>query len=134
MPPRCAGAYIEREPRSGRSWRTTMSDVRAILERGVGGATPPPDGYERMLRRRDRKRRNQRITAGVVGVAIALAAFVVGTSFVRSSSVPGVSPEPTISPRPVSETPPTHYGPITVTDGGRLVGADPKTGQPLGTV
>src|SRR4029453_8522622 len=66
MPPRCAGASIERGPRSGRSWSTTMSDLRAILERGVGGATPPPDGFERMLRRRDRKRRNQRIAAGVV--------------------------------------------------------------------
>ena len=41
-----------------------MSDLRKILERGVGGATPPPDGFERMLRRRDRKRRNERITGG----------------------------------------------------------------------
>jgi hypothetical protein len=26
-----------------------MSDLRTILERGVGGATPPPDGFDRML-------------------------------------------------------------------------------------
>ena len=32
-----------------------MSDVHKLLERGVGGATPPPDGFERMLRRHDRK-------------------------------------------------------------------------------
>src|SRR5262245_8320034 len=47
-----------------------MSDVRTILERGVGGAAPPPDGFERMLRRRDRTRRNRRIVAGVVGIAV----------------------------------------------------------------
>ena len=57
-----------------------MSDVRTILERGVGGSTPPPDGYERMLRRRDRKRRNQRITAGVVGIAIFVAAVWIVTT------------------------------------------------------
>ena len=57
-----------------------MSDVRTILERGVGGATPPPDGFERMLRRRDRKRRNQRIAAGVVGIAVFLAAVWIVTS------------------------------------------------------
>ena len=55
-----------------------MSDVRTILERGIGGATPPPDGFERMLRRRDRKRRNQRIAAGVVGIAVfAVAIWIV---------------------------------------------------------
>ena len=51
-----------------------MSDVHKLLERGVGGATPPPDGFERMLRRHDRKRRNQRIEAGVVAIAIFVAA------------------------------------------------------------
>jgi hypothetical protein len=57
-----------------------MSDVRTILEEGYSGATPPPDGFERMLRRRDRKRRNQRITAGVVGIAVFVAAIWVVTS------------------------------------------------------
>ena len=56
-----------------------MSDVRTILERGVGGAAPPPDGFERMLRRRDRKRRNQRIAAGVVGFAVFVAAVWIVT-------------------------------------------------------
>jgi Tol biopolymer transport system component len=56
-----------------------MSDVRTIFERGVGGAAPPPDGFERMLRRRDRKRRNQRIAAGVVGIAVFVAAVWVVT-------------------------------------------------------
>jgi Tol biopolymer transport system component len=60
-----------------------MSDLRTILTRGVGGATPPPDGLERMLRRRDRKRRNQRITAGIVGIAV----FVVAVWIVTSGGV-----------------------------------------------
>ncbi len=71
-----------------------MSDVRTILERGVGGATPPPDGFERMLRRRDRKRRNQRIAAGVVGIAVFLAAIWIVTSGASSDRAlrPGNEP------------------------------------------
>jgi hypothetical protein len=65
-----------------------MSDVRTILERGVGGAAPPPDGFERMLRRRDRKRRNERIAAGVVGLAIAISIAVVGSAILRSAPAP----------------------------------------------
>ena len=58
-----------------------MSDLRTIMERGVGGAAPPPDGFERMLRRRDRNQRNQRITAGLVGIAVFVAAvWIVTTS------------------------------------------------------
>jgi hypothetical protein len=73
-----------------------MSDLRTILERGVGGATPPPDGFERMLRRRDRKRRNQRIAAGVVGIAFFVAAIWIVTTggafdWSDSSVVPGIS-------------------------------------------
>ena len=68
-----------------------MSDVRTILERGVSGATPPPDGFERMLRRRDRKRRNERIAAGVVAVTITITiAIVVATIAIdhRDTTVP----------------------------------------------
>jgi hypothetical protein len=35
---------------------------------------PPPDAFERLRHRRDRKRRNRRITAGVVGIAVFVAA------------------------------------------------------------
>jgi len=71
-----------------------MSDLRTMLERGVGGATPPPDGYERMLRRRDRKRRNQRMAAGILGFAVFVAAIWIvtsGLSFDRAATpaVPG---------------------------------------------
>ena len=84
-----------------------MSDVRTILMQGVGGATPPPDGFERMLRRRDRKRRDQRIMAGVVGIAVFVAAIWIiatGGPFDRTLT-PGGSPEPSgptgLPPHPV---------------------------------
>ena len=78
-----------------------MSDLRTILEVGVGSATPPPDGFERMLRRRDRKRRNQRIAAGVVGIAVFVAAvWIVATGGpIDRSSTPAVNgPTPTKPP------------------------------------
>jgi Tol biopolymer transport system component len=76
-----------------------MSDVRTLLERGVGGATPPPNGFERMLRRRDHKRRNQRLAAGAVGIAFfVVAVWIVATGGpfdrTRTPAVPG----PTVPP------------------------------------
>ena len=81
-----------------------MSDLRTILERGVGGETPPPDGFERMLRRRDRKRGNQRIAAGVVGLAVFVAAIGVVTTGLLfdqtpTEGVPGPAETgPTVAP------------------------------------
>jgi Tol biopolymer transport system component len=72
-----------------------MTDVRSILERGVGGVTPPPDGYDRMLRRHERKRRNQRIRAGALGLTIALGGILVASNAIRSGPVPGETPSPT---------------------------------------
>jgi hypothetical protein len=75
-----------------------MTDVRTILERGVAGATPPADPFERMLRRRDRKRRNQRIIAGSVAIAVFVAAVWIVTSggpTDRSSTTPGDGNAPT---------------------------------------
>ncbi len=84
-----------------------MSDVRTMLKRGIGGATPPPDGFERMLRRRDRKRRNQRITAGVLGIAVfAAAIWIIATGGPFDRSLPAAtgptgSTAPTGPPHPV---------------------------------
>jgi Tol biopolymer transport system component len=53
--------------------------------------------YDALLRRRDRKRRNQRIAAGVVGIAVFVAAVWVvttGGSFNRTQQ-PAVQPTPT---------------------------------------
>jgi hypothetical protein len=53
------------------------------LERIARRIPIPEPAYERMLQRRDRKRRNQRIAAGVVGIAVFVAAVWIVTS-VRS--------------------------------------------------
>jgi hypothetical protein len=60
-----------------------MSDLKALLERAdraVSDVPLPADGLEGLQRRRDRKRRNQRITAGVVGIAVFVAAVWIVTS------------------------------------------------------
>lgn len=85
-----------------------MSDLRTTLERGVGGATPPPDGLERMLRRGDRKRRNQRITAGLVGFAVFLGAIwfvATGGPFDRAQTPGGggVATGPTVTEPTVTQ-------------------------------
>jgi hypothetical protein len=108
-----------------------MSDVRTILERGVGDAAPPPDGFERMLRRRDRKQRNQRLAAAAVGlavfVAIAVGALALG-SFDRTSNVPGGPP---------TETGPvyTFFGPdgMVSVDGVRVETTSNHPASPPGT-
>jgi Transglutaminase-like superfamily/TgpA N-terminal domain len=60
-----------------------MSDLKALLERAdraVSGVPLQDDGLIGLQRRRDRKRRNERITAGVVGIAVFVAAVWIMTS------------------------------------------------------
>ena len=57
-----------------------MGDLKSVLERGLRGFEPSDDAFERTLRRRDRERRNRRITAGVVGIAVFVAAVWIVTS------------------------------------------------------
>jgi hypothetical protein len=53
-----------------------VSETKELLRRGVGEFEPMPDAFDRVLARRDRKRRNQRAAAGVLGIAVfALAAI-----------------------------------------------------------
>ncbi|MEX1263409.1 MAG: WD40 repeat domain-containing protein [Actinomycetota bacterium] len=50
-----------------------MTEYRDVLER-VGDRAPMPEpAFDRILRRRDRKRRNQRISAGVIGLTVSVA-------------------------------------------------------------
>lgn len=60
-----------------------MSDTRELLRRGVGDYEPTPaDGYERVLRRRDRKRRNRRVASGLVAAAIiAIGAYLFASQY-----------------------------------------------------
>jgi hypothetical protein len=57
-----------------------MPNISDLLERESRTVNLEPQSFERLIRRRDRKRRNQRIAAGVVGVAVFVAAVWVVTS------------------------------------------------------
>jgi hypothetical protein len=86
-------------------------DEREIVRRAVEALDPPEPAYERLRHRRDRKRRNQRITAGVVGIAVFVAAVWIvtsGLSLDRSETPAATGPAET---GPV-ETGPTETGPV----------------------
>ena len=73
-----------------------MSDLKALLERAeraVSVVPLPPDGLDGLHRRRDRKRRNQRLSAGVVGIAVFVAAVWIVTAggSLDRSETPAVS-------------------------------------------
>jgi hypothetical protein len=72
-------------------------DEGEIVRHAVERLTPPEPSLERMLRRRDRRLRNQRIAAGVVGFAV----FVGTVALVAIPSLergdPPVTAEPTMS-------------------------------------
>jgi hypothetical protein len=57
-----------------------MSDLKELLDREARLVDAAPEALEAVLRRRDRKRRSQRIAAGVVGVAVFVAAIWIVTS------------------------------------------------------
>jgi transglutaminase-like putative cysteine protease len=74
-----------------------MADLKAIVERAeraVSAVPLPPDGLGGLQRRRDRKRRNQRLSAGVVGMAVFVSAVWIVTTGVpfdrtETPAVPG---------------------------------------------
>jgi hypothetical protein len=57
-----------------------MPSISELLERESTTVDLEPGDFERLVRRRDRKRRNQRIAAGVVGIAVFVAAVWIVTS------------------------------------------------------
>ena len=78
-----------------------MSDLKELLDREARLIDAAPDALGSALRRRDRKRRNQRITAGVVGIAVFVAAVWIvtsGLSFDRTQTP--IAPRPAV-PGPV---------------------------------
>jgi Tol biopolymer transport system component len=73
-----------------------VTEYRSVLERAGSNAPQPDLQVERVLRRRDRKHRNQRIRAGVLGLAIAIAVGWLGVNAIRSTPpVPADDPTPT---------------------------------------
>jgi len=97
-----------------------MSDARETLRRGIGGFAPRPDGYERVLRRRDRRRRNQRAMAAALAGAIVLIGVLAFVAALRSTPRPGgdgvtpAPPETPTNPRPAFQRTAT-IGGLTVT-------------------
>ena len=79
-----------------------MSDPRSTLERESQRFVQADGAFERLVQRRDRKRRDQRIRAGVLGLAIAIAGGWLGVNAIRSTPrVPGDDPPPTPTPSSV---------------------------------
>ncbi|HUF58162.1 MAG TPA: hypothetical protein VMR89_01555 [Actinomycetota bacterium] len=67
-----------------------MSEYRSFLERASASAPSPDLPLERVLRRRDRKRRDQRIRAGIAGLGVAIAVGWMGIHAIRSTPpIPG---------------------------------------------
>jgi len=105
-----------------------MSDQELLnrAERAALGM-PLPDGrFDDLLRRRDRKRRNQRIAAGALGLAVGLAAILIGSSLIRSDRSVPVEPAPTSQLGPV-----LREGEVIVVGNGegQVDAFDPETGN-----
>src|SRR5512132_2768419 len=95
-----------------------MSDYRAILEETMERFPAPELPLEGIYRLRDRRRRNQRLAAGAVGLAIAIGILVVGSVVLRSA------PEP----QPVDRTRIVHEGEVLEVGAHGLVATDTTTG------
>jgi len=79
-------------------------DDRDLFERAIRRFPPPESSFDRLIIRRARKRRNQRLAAGAVGLTIiALAAVLVFTNIIRADE-----------PAPIEQPPVMHNGDITV--------------------
>ena len=80
-----------------------MSREHDLIDRAVQVLAPQEPSFEGLLRRRDRKRRNQRLAAGAVGIAIGIAVMALGAAFLRSASDNPTAewPRPSITKRPL---------------------------------
>jgi Tol biopolymer transport system component len=72
-----------------------MPDTKQLLRETQDRIAPPRDVVGSLERRRDRRRRNQRIRAGVFGLAIAIGVGWLGVNAIRSTpSIPADRPTP----------------------------------------
>ena len=103
-----------------------------LVERTVQMLAPEEPTFEGLLRRRDRKRRNQRLAAGAVGLAIGIAVVVLGSAYLRSAGerqtgewpIPSITTTPIIQPDEVLLSPyppdaPTSVLAVDVSTGAR---------------
>jgi Tol biopolymer transport system component len=114
-----------------------MTEDRNTLERELDRLSPPRLSLDQLAHRRDRRRRDQRIRAGLLGVAIAIAivAGAVSIGAIRSTSpVPGEDPRPTPTPPPTSAASRGDgefivFAPRSTGVGWDLAARDPETGD-----
>ena len=86
-----------------------MNEHRDTLERELDRLSPPRIPFDQLARRRDRKRRDQRIRAGAVGLAVAIGVALLGVSLIRSTpSVPADKTRPP-TPTPEEQRPPLTF-------------------------
>jgi Tol biopolymer transport system component len=98
-----------------------MIDERDFLERALRRFEPEPGLTDRIFRRRDRKRRNQRITALVVGIAVFVAGVWLATGggpFDRTRRPATPAPEP-------RDLFASGHGWIAYRDGSQIIAVDP---------
>ena len=71
-----------------------MADTKQLLERAKWAFDPPTDVMDALVTRRDRKQRDRRVRAGVLGLAIAIAVGWLGVIAILSTPpVPGDPPD-----------------------------------------
>ena len=87
---------------------TQMNDTKGLLQRAWRQFPPPEGVMESLRRRRDRKRRNQRIAAGVVGITVFVAAVWIVTSGGSFNRTQQPAVEPTTTP-PAGSAPETAH-------------------------
>ena len=71
--PQARAAGTRRAPQdAGRTGRevTLVSDLRSVLQERRRSYEPSPGGFDRLVRRRRRKQRNQRLAAGLVALVV----------------------------------------------------------------
>jgi Tol biopolymer transport system component len=76
-----------------------MADLRTLVHEEMDRARSPSYSFDDLGRRRDRKRRNKRITAGVVGIVVALLGLATLARAFRGAERPANEPTPSPSPQ-----------------------------------
>jgi hypothetical protein len=82
-----------------------MSDLRTLVDKEMDRAGSPSYSFEDLGRRRDRKRRNQRMMAGVVAIVVALLSLATLARAFLGSERPASEPTPSLSPETPSPSP-----------------------------
>jgi hypothetical protein len=71
-----------------------MADLQTVVRDAMSRAGSPSYSFDDLGRRRDRKLRNKRITAGVVGIVVALLSLAALARAFRGAERPGNGPTP----------------------------------------